>query len=68
MIDLLFLIIFCVLAIAIYVCIIRAVFRINDIVSLLETNTGNTHTQVNLSKSIKKQNDYSIEQYKILID
>ncbi len=63
-----FAIIFCFLAIAIGISIIRAVFRINDIVLSLETNSENTYAQFKLIKTIKKQNDYSIEQSKILID
>jgi hypothetical protein len=48
-------------AIAIYIGVIRWVFRIDYIVLLLEINAGNTSGQFELIEVIKKQNNYSIE-------
>jgi hypothetical protein len=54
-------------AIAIYITIIRWVFRIDYIASLLKINSENTFELFELTKIIKKQNNYSIEQNKVLI-
>jgi hypothetical protein len=54
--------------ILIYITIIRWVFRIDYIASLLQKNSENTFGQFKLLKFIKKQNYYSIEQTKIFLE
>ena len=66
--DFIIIIIICLFVIIISTGIIRWIFSISYIVSLLEKSSRNTFNQFELLKIIKKQNDHSIGQSKVFIE